>query len=115
MKDIGSVWVYSHVGGMRYEGEVSGVRVATTCRHQLFMMAVLSGARVVCALCVCVAAPCCWAACGCVGDASECSRHWLNPPGRASTRRFVFLLVPIRRDWAMSVSESSNDLNKVKS
>ena len=37
---------------------------------------------------------------------------FLTPPVRASTKRFLFLMMPKRRDWAKSVSESSNDLNK---
>ena len=49
--------------GQGYEGKASGVRVATSRRPHLYVMAVLSGARVVrVLLCVCVAAPCCWAA-----------------------------------------------------
>ena len=48
--------------GVRYEGEASGVRVAATRRPHLYVMGVLSGARVVRVLCVCVAAPCCSAA-----------------------------------------------------
>ena len=38
------------------------------------MMAVLYGNRVVRVLCVWVAAPCCVAACVCVGVAAECAR-----------------------------------------
>ena len=39
------------------EVEVSGVHVATTRRRHLYVMTVLSGARVVRVMCVCVAAP----------------------------------------------------------
>jgi hypothetical protein len=41
---------------------------------QFHVMAVLSGTRVVRVLCVWVAAPCCVAACVCVGVAAECAR-----------------------------------------
>ena len=35
--------------------------------------------------------------------------------GRASTKRFLFLIMPRRRDCAKSVIESRSDLNMVKS
>ncbi len=35
--------------------------------------------------------------------------------GTASTRRFLFLMMPRRRDYARSVIESRGDLNRVKS
>jgi len=84
--------------GQGYEGEVSVVRVAATRRHHLYVMAMLSGARVVHALCMCfVAAPCYWVAYGCVWDASECARWWLTPLGRASTMHFIFRMMPKRQ------------------
>ena len=44
-------------------------------------------------------------------DGTECA--WcLSHPGRTSTKRFLFLIMPKRRDLAKSVSESSNDLNR---
>jgi len=48
--------------GQGYEGKATGVRVTATRRPLLYVMVVLSGARVVRAMCVCVAAPCCWVA-----------------------------------------------------
>ena len=36
----------------------------------------------------------------------------IYPPGRASTKRFLFRMMPKRREWARSVSESSSDLNR---
>jgi hypothetical protein len=41
-----------------YEGEVSEVSVAATRRHNLYVMAVLPGARVVRVVFVCVVVPC---------------------------------------------------------
>ena len=38
-----------------------------------------------------------------------------NSTGRASTKRFLFLMMPIRWDCAKSVRESSNDLKRAKS
>ena len=39
----------------------------------------------------------------------------LSPLGRAPTKRFLFLMVPRRRECAKSVIESKSDLNMVKS
>ncbi len=39
----------------------------------------------------------------------------LSPMGRVSTRRFLFLMMPRRRDCAKSVIESRSDLNRMKS
>ena len=39
----------------------------------------------------------------------------MTPPGRASPKRSLFLMMPKGRDWAKSVSESNNDLNMVQS
>ena len=75
--------------GQGYEGEVSGVRIVSTRHPHRYVMAVLSGARVVHVLCACVVAPCV-----CVGDASECAQWWLTPPSRAFTKRFLFLTMP---------------------
>ena len=44
-----------------------------------------------------------------------CARWWLTPPGRASTKLFLFLMMLMRRAWAKSVSEANNGLNMVKS
>jgi len=73
-------------------------------------LAVLSEARVVRVLCGWVATPCCVAACVCVGVAAECARVRLMSPGSASTKRFMFLIIPQRRDSAAkSVSASRSD------
>jgi hypothetical protein len=45
-----------------YEGGASGGRVAATRHPHFYLMDVLSGARVVLVLCVCVVAPWYWAA-----------------------------------------------------
>ena len=74
------------------------------------VMAVLSGTRVVRVLCVWVATPYCVAACASVGVAAECAPLRLMAPGSASTKRFLFLIIPKRRDRAKSVSASNNDL-----
>ena len=50
----------------------------------------------------------------CDRDATECARCWLTIPGRASTKRFLFLMMPTRRRCAKSASESNNDFNMVK-
>ncbi len=89
--------IHSYMG-QGYDGEASEVRVAATRHPHFYVMALLSGARAVRVLCVCVVVPCCWAARVCVGDAFECARWWLTLPGRASTKRFLFLMMPKRRD-----------------
>jgi len=75
------------------------------------VMAVLSVTRVVRVLCVWVAMPCSRPACVCVGVAAECARLRLMALGITSTKCFIFLMIPKRRDCAKSVSASSNDLN----
>ena len=77
------------------------------------MMAVLSGIRCVRVLCVCVAVPCCETACECDMLAAECALMLLLFPGSVSIRRFLFLIMPRRRDCAKSVRESNNDLNRM--
>ena len=74
-------------------------------------MAVLSGTRVVRVVCVWVVTPCRVAACVCVGVAAKCARLRLLALGSASTQRFMFLIMPKRRDCAKSVSASIIDLN----
>ncbi len=72
----------------------------------------VSGARVVRVLWVCVASPLLmgggehW---GCIRVRSGVS----NSAGRASSKRFLFLIMPKRRDWARSVSESISDFNRL--
>ena len=61
-------------------------------------------------LCVWVATPCCVAAYVCVGVVAECARLRLMALGSASTRRFLFLIMPKRRYCDKSVSASINDL-----
>ena len=54
--------------------------------------------------------------CGCMCVRQDCDRVCsdirLVAPVSASTKRFLFLIMPKRRDYAMSVSASSNDFNK---
>ncbi len=75
-----------------------GVRVANTRRYHLYAMVELSGARVVRVLCVCVDAPCYWAAEVCVGDAFECARSWLTPLGIAAHEHFLLPMMLKKRD-----------------
>ena len=75
-------------------------------------MAVLSRTtRVVRVLCVWVATPSFVAVCVCVGVAAECAWLRLMARGSASTKRFLFLRMPKRRDCAKSASACNNDLN----
>ena len=76
-----------------------------------YVMAVLSGTRVVQVLCMVMATPDCAVACVCVGVAAECARLHLTVPGSASTKHFLFLIMPKRRDCVKSVS-ASNDLKR---
>ena len=89
--------IHSYMGH-GYEDEASGVCVATIRHPHLYVMDVLSEAHVVRVMRVCVAVPCCWAACVCAVDESECARWWLAHLGRASTKRFLFVTIPKRRD-----------------
>jgi hypothetical protein len=75
-------------------------------------MAVLSGARDVRVLCVCVDVSCFVTALGARASA-ECARLRLTVPGRQSTKRFLLFILAKRRDCAKSVLESSNDLNRM--
>jgi len=63
-------------------------------------------------VCVYVAAPCSEAASVCDGVAAECARLRLTASRNASTKRFMFLIMPKRRDCAKSASESSIDVNR---
>ncbi len=59
------------------------------------VMAVFSGTRVMrVLLCVVIVAPCCVAACVCVGVAAEFARLRLTVPSRSSNKRFSFLMMP---------------------
>ncbi len=77
----------------------------------LHVMAVIPGTRVVRVLCVVMAAPCSVVACVCVEVEAKCARFRLTAPGSASTKRFLLLIIPMRRDYDRSVNVSSNDLN----
>jgi len=48
-----------------------------------------------------------------VGDATECARRRLTSHGSASTKCYLFLIMHMMRGCAKSVSESSNDLNRL--
>ena len=48
----------------------------------------------------------------CVGVAAECARVHLMALGSVSTKRFMFIIMAKRRDYARSASASINDLNK---
>ncbi len=78
----------------------------------LYVMAVLSETRVVRVQYMVMATLCCAVACACVGVASECARLRLTAHGDVSTKLFLFLIMPKRRDCAKSVSASYNDLHK---
>jgi hypothetical protein len=113
MKDIGA-----HVGFTVLWGKVSKVVRAGVqmCYYYpaappFHVMTMLSGNRVVWILSMVMDAPCCEVACGCVGVAAECARERLTAPCSASSKRLLILIMPKRRDYARSVSASSNDLN----
>jgi hypothetical protein len=95
-----------------------GYMCATTRRHHHHHhheTAVLSGTRIVRVLCVCVATLCCRVAGVSAGDAAECARWRLTAHGSASTKRFLCIMMPMKRDCAKSVRESNNDLTMLKS
>ncbi len=48
-------------------------------------------------------------------SAAECALMMLLFPGSVSIRRFLFLIMPRRRDCAKSVRECNSDLNRMKS
>ena len=112
MKDINA-----HVGYIVLWGRVSklaraGVQMCYYPATQPFhVMTVLSMTSVLRVLCMVMAAPCCAAACMCVGVAAEYYRLRLTALGSASTKRFMFLRMPKRRNCDISVSASNNDLN----
>jgi len=97
--------------GQGHEGiEGRGAMCYCPATPPFHVMAVLSGTRVVRILCVVVATPHCMAAYVCVGVAAECARLYLTAHGRPSTKRFMFLIMPNRRDCAKSANEFSIDL-----
>ena len=79
--------------------------------QQFYVMAVLSGTRVVRVLRMVMATRLYAAAFVCVGVAAEFARLRLTTPGSASTKHFLLLIMPNRRDCAKSVSASNDDLN----
>ena len=112
MKDIGALVGYTVLWGRVSKVVGAGMQMCYyPAAPQFHVLAVLSGTRVVRVLCVRVATPCCVAACVCVGDAAECARLRLMARGSASTRRFLFVIMPNRRYCAKSVSASSIVLN----
>ena len=78
-----------------------------------YMIAVLSGTRNVRAMCVCEDVSCCVIACVCGVSAAEFALMLLLFPGSASTRRFLLLMMPKRRDCAKSVRKYSDELNRM--
>jgi hypothetical protein len=112
MKNIGV-----HVGYTALWGKVSKVVGAgiQMCYYPvalpIHVMAVVSETRVVRVLCLWVATPCSVSACVCVWVATECARVRLIAHGSASTKRFLFLMMPKRRGTAKSVSAFISDLN----
>ena len=113
MKNIGAHVGYTVLWDRVSKGVEAGVQMWYFPAAQPFIvMAVLSETRIVRVLCVRVATPCCVAAFVCVGVAVECARLRLTAPDSASTKRFLFLIMPKRRDCAKTVKASSNDLNR---
>jgi len=142
MKDICARVEYTVLWGRASKVVGAGMQMCYyPVATQFYVMAVLSGTRVVRVLCVWVATPCCVAACVCVGVAAECARLRLMAPGSASTKeterkksltrghvkdigstvgvhsssstkRFLFLIIPKRRDCATFASASNNDSNR---
>jgi hypothetical protein len=103
---------YTILWGMISKVVRAGVQMCYYLAAPSFLvMAILSAARVVRFLCMVMAAPCCAAACMCVGVAAEYYRLRLTALGSASTKRFMFLRMPKRRNCDISVSASNNDLN----
>ena len=77
-------------------------------------MAVLSGARDVRVMCVCVAISC-FVTAVCARAAAECDGLRLSFPGRESNMRFLLFIMASRLDCAKSAMESNNDLNRMLS
>ena len=75
-------------------------------------MAVLSGARDVRVMCVWLVVSCCVTAVS-ARIAADYARVRPTFHGRDSTKRFLLFIMPNRRDFAKSVIESSNDLNRM--
>jgi hypothetical protein len=74
-------------------------------------MAVLYGMRVARVLCVCVTTSRYRPIGVSSGDATQCARQRMTAPCSAYTKRFLILMIPLRRDCAKFVSESIADMN----
>jgi hypothetical protein len=79
------------------------------------MIVVLSGTWVVRFLSIRGVTSCRRVACGYDGVATECALCLRTALNSASTRRFIFLVMPMRRDWAKSMREFSNDRKRMVS
>ncbi len=114
MKEIGAHMGYTVIWGKVSKVMRAGVQMCYYPAAPPFhVMAVLSGTRVVRVLWVVMSAPCCVAACVCVGVAAECARlRLLTALGCASTKCFLFLIMSKRRDCAKAVSAPSIDLKR---
>jgi hypothetical protein len=113
MKDIGAHVRYTVLWGRVSKVVGTGMQMCYYPAAPPFhVMTVLSGTRVVRVLCVWVATPCCVTVCVCVGVAAECARVRLIAHGSDSTKRFLFLIMPKRRECAKLLSASIGDLNK---
>ena len=113
MKDIGALVGYTKLWGRVSKVVGAGMQMCyCPAAPQFHVMAVLSRTRVVRVLCALVATLCCVATCVCVGAAAECARLRLMALGSDYTKRFMFLILPKRRECTRLVSASSNDLNK---
>ena len=112
MKDIGSAGGVQSYWGRYTKSVLSGGYGASPGTVIHYMMAVLSGIRCVRVRWVCVAVPCCETAWS-DESAVECALMLLLFPGSVAIRRFLFLIMPRRRDCDKSVRESNNDLKRM--
>ena len=115
MEELGSavdIPSYKRRTGIRRVG-CPGYVCTATRRERIYVMAVIFGTRVVSVLCMYVATPCYRAAGIGVGDATECVPWRLTSPSSASTKRFLFLVMPMRQDCAKTTSASGSDLNRL--
>ena len=95
MKDIGAYVRYAVLWGMVSKMVRAGVQLCCyPAAPSFYVMAGLSGARVVRVPCMVMAILCCAAAFVGVGVAVEFARLRLTAHCSASTKRFMFLLMP---------------------
>jgi len=80
---------YAVLSGQVKESGVRGSYVPLSGADLIYMMAVLSWARVVRVLCVCVAVSCWMTACVCARAAAECARVRLTIPTVSSVRSLL--------------------------